>query len=81
MKLLGDFWSCSPEDYDNQYVTNSKSVRQAGEVVVLLAELLPKVRQRSRAACCCPREAYEAPCNAALQHGTRSYAAECCAML
>lgn len=55
MKLLDEFWSCSPEDYDNQYATNSKSVRQAGEVVVLLAELLPKVRQRSCAACSAAR--------------------------
>lgn len=44
VKLLAEFWSCSPEDYDSQYAANSKSVRQAGEVVALLAELLPKVR-------------------------------------
>lgn len=43
VKLLAEFWSCSPEDYDSQYAANSKSVRQAGEVVALLAELLPKV--------------------------------------
>lgn len=43
MKLLAEFWSCSPEDYDTQYASNAKSVRQAGEVVTLLAELLPKV--------------------------------------
>jgi hypothetical protein len=42
--LLAEFWSCSPEDYDSQYANNPKSVRQAGEVVALLAELLPKVR-------------------------------------
>jgi hypothetical protein len=48
-KLLGEFWSCSPEDYDSQYANNSKSVRQAGEVVALLAELLPKVGGRATA--------------------------------
>jgi hypothetical protein len=42
--LLAEFWSCSPEDYDSQYANNPKSVRQAGEVVALLADLLPKVR-------------------------------------
>lgn len=42
--LLAEFWSCSPEDYDTQYANNPKSVRQAGEVVALLADLLPKVR-------------------------------------
>lgn len=47
VKLLAEFWSCSPEDYDSQYASNSKSVRQAGEVVALLAELLPKVRRHS----------------------------------
>lgn len=43
VKLLAEFWSSSPEDYDSQYATNAKSVRQAGDVVVALAELLPKV--------------------------------------
>lgn len=46
VKLLAEFWSNSPEDYDSQYATDAKSVRQAGEVVSLLAELLPKVRLR-----------------------------------
>jgi len=44
VKLLAEFWSNSPEDYDSQYATDAKSVRQAGEVVSLLADLLPKVR-------------------------------------
>jgi hypothetical protein len=44
VKLLAEFWSCSPEDYDTQYATDAKSVRQAGDVVVQLAERLPKVR-------------------------------------
>jgi hypothetical protein len=46
VKLLAEFWAVAPEDYDAQYGANAVSVRLAGDVVVLLAELLPKVGGR-----------------------------------
>eukprot|EP00775_Hariotina_reticulata_P007726 gene7726-7925_t len=41
--LLAEFCRTSPEAYDVQYTTNQVSVRLAGDVVLLLAEQLPKV--------------------------------------
>lgn len=41
--LLSEYSAQSPEDYDAQYGTNQISVRLAGDLVVALAELMPRV--------------------------------------